>query len=73
MVSMGIIEVDMFSQDVNDPQHPVAESFRELLAEVADQYNCNLLSFSVKRGVVSFSFDDDELMANIIKILQIDD
>ena len=73
MVSTGIIEVDMFSQDVNDPQHPVAESFRELLVEVADQYNCNLLSFSVKRGVVSFSFDDDELMANIIKILQIDE
>ena len=73
MVSMGIIEVDMFSQDVNDPQHPVAESFRELLVEVADQYNCNLLSFSVKRGLVSFSFDDDELMANIIKILQIDE
>lgn len=73
MVSTGIIEVDMFSQDVNDPQHPVAESFRELLVEVADQYNCNLLSFSVKRGLVSFSFDDDELMANIIKILQIDE
>ena len=73
MVSMGIIEVDMFSQDVNDPQHPVAESFRELLVEVADQYNCNLLSFSVKRGLVSFSFDDDELMANIVKILQIDE
>ena len=73
MVSMGIIEVDMFSQDVNDPQHPVAESFRELLVEVADQYNCNLLSFSVKRGIVSFSFDDDELMANIVKILQIDE
>ena len=73
MVSMGIIEVDMFSQDVNDPQHPVAESFRELLGEVADQYGCNLLSFSVQRGVVSFSFDNDELMANIVKILQIDE
>ena len=70
---MGIIEVDMFSRDVNDPQHPIAESFRELLVEVADQYNCNLLSFSVNRGVVSFSFDNDELMADIIKILQIDD
>ena len=70
---MGIIEVDMFSRDVNDQQHPVAESFRELLVEVADQYNCNLLSFSVNRGVVSFSFDNDELMADIIKILQIDD
>ena len=70
---MGIIEVDMFSRDVNDPQHPVAESFQELLVEVAEQYGCSLLSFSVNRGVVSFSFDNDELMANIIKILQIDD
>jgi len=69
---MGIIEVDMFSQDVDDPQHPVAESFKELLAEVADQYGCNLLTFSVQRGVVSFSFDDDELMVDIVKILQID-
>lgn len=70
---MGIIEVDMFSQDVSDPQHPVAESFRELLVEVADQYGCNLMSFSVQKGIVSFSFDSDELMADIIKILRIED
>ena len=70
---MGIIEVEMFSRDVNDPGHPVAESFQELLTEVAEQYNCSLLTFSVNRGVVSFSFDNDELMADIIKILQIDE
>jgi len=70
---MGIIEVEMFSRDVNDPHHPVSESFQELLAEVAEQYGCNLLSFSVNRGVVSFSFDNEELMADIIKILQIDE
>jgi len=70
---MGIIEVEMFSKDVNDPHHPVAESFQELLVEVAEQHGCNLLSFSVDKGVASFSFDNDELMADIIKILQIDD
>ena len=70
---MGLIEVDMFTRDVNDPNHPVAESFRELLVEVADQYGCSLLSFSVNRGVVSFSFDSEELMADIIKMLQIDE
>lgn len=69
---MGIIEVDMFSKDVDDPKHPVAESFRDLLTEVAEQYSCNLESFDVKRGVVSFSFDSDELMADIIKILHPD-
>ncbi|MBN1903499.1 MAG: hypothetical protein JW927_00210 [Deltaproteobacteria bacterium] len=70
---MGIIEVDMFLKDVDDPQHPVAESFRELLTEVAEQYSCNLESFEVKRGIVSFSFDSDELMADIIQILHVDD
>jgi hypothetical protein len=70
---MGIIEVDMFSKDINDPQHPVAESFHELLVEVAEQYGCDLLSFSVNRGIVSFSFDNDELMGDIIKILRIDE
>jgi hypothetical protein len=70
---MGIIEVDMFSKDVDDAQHPVAESFRELLTEVAEQYCCNLESFEVNRGVVSFSFDNEELMADIIKILHLED
>ncbi|NLA75032.1 MAG: hypothetical protein GX846_06150 [Deltaproteobacteria bacterium] len=70
---MGIIEVDMFARDVNDPQHPVAESFRELLVEVAEQYCCDLESFEVKGGVVSFSFNSDELMADIIHILHIND
>ncbi len=70
---MGIIEVDMFSKDVDDPKHPVAESFKELLLEVSEQYGCELLSFSVKKGVVSFSFDNDELMAEVVKLLQIDE
>lgn len=69
---MGIIEVDMFSSDVNTPSHPVAESFRELLTEVAEQYACSLLSFEVEKGVVSFEFDNDELMADIIKILHME-
>lgn len=67
---MGIIEVDMFSSDVNNPQHPVAESFKDLLTEVAEQYDCTLLTFDVQRGVVSFSFDNEELMADIIRILR---
>jgi hypothetical protein len=66
---MGIIEVDMFSADVDDPGHPVAASFRELLEEVALEYECHLESFEVSHGIVSFSFDNDELTAEILKIL----
>jgi hypothetical protein len=67
---MGIIEVDMFAEDVDSPEHPVAESFRELLEEVAASYNCRLLSFHVGQGTVMFSFDNDELAAEILKVLK---
>jgi hypothetical protein len=66
---MGIIEVEMFSKDVDDPGHPVAESFKDLLEEVAAEYECRLESFEVSHGTVSFSFDNDELTAQILKIL----
>ena len=69
---MGIIEIDMFSPDVTGSQHPVAESFRDLLDEVAEQYECKLMTFEVHKGVVSFSFDNEELMADIINILRTD-
>lgn len=68
-IEMGVIEVEMFSEDVDDPEHPVAESFRELLEEVAEEYECHLESFEVSHGTVSFSFDSDELTANILRIL----
>ena len=70
---MGIIEVDMFDDDVDSPGHPVAESFKALLLEVAEQYGCRLVSFEVDRGKVSFSFDDDGLTAEILKILQVEE
>lgn len=66
---MGIIEADMFSKDVDSPEHPVADSFKELLEDVAEQYGCNLISFEVEQGTVLFSFDDDALTAEILKIL----
>jgi hypothetical protein len=67
---MGIIEVEMFSEDVDSPEHAVAESFKELLEEVAEQHKCHLTYFNVQSGTVSFSFDDDELTVKILKILQ---
>lgn len=67
---MGTIEVDMFSEEVDSPTHPEAIIFKTLLEQVADEYECELLSFEVERGIVSFSFDSDELTAEILKILQ---
>lgn len=60
----------MFEEDVNSTEHPLADSFRALLEDVADQYHCRLLLFEVKKGTAVFSFDSDELMADILRILQ---
>jgi hypothetical protein len=67
----GVIEVDLFSEDVDSADHPEAAVFKEMLEEVAGQYKCRLVSFEVERGTVSFSFDNDVLTAEILKILQI--
>lgn len=67
---MGTIEVDMFSEEVDSPDHPDAILFKTLLEQVADDYDCELLSFEVERGTVSFSFNSDELTADILKVLQ---
>ncbi len=67
---MGIIEVDLFSEDMDSLEQPEVVKFRELLEEVADDYQCTLLSFAINRGTVSFSFDDERLTADILGILQ---
>lgn len=67
---MGTIEVHLFSEEVNSTDHPEAVKFRELLEEVAEEYNCKLQSFDVEHGTVSFSFDEDLLTAEILKILE---
>lgn len=68
----GYIEVDMFSTDVDDASHPQAVVFRELLEDVASEYDCSLLSFEVRGGTAVFCFDSEELTADILKILRRD-
>ncbi len=67
---MGFVEVDLFAEDVDSPYHPEAVKFRRLLEEVAEEFGCHLLSFTVDRGTVSFSYDSDELTAKILRILE---
>ena len=68
----GFIEVDLFAEEVNTLDHPKVIHFKKLLEEVAEQYKCNLTSFNIDHGTVIFSFDSDELTAEILKILQND-
>ncbi|MFO8090344.1 MAG: hypothetical protein R6U13_10940 [Desulfatiglandaceae bacterium] len=68
----GYIEVDMFSSDVDDESHPEAAAFRELLEAVASEYDCTLCSFEIRKGTAVFSFDSEDLTAEILKLLQQD-
>ena len=68
--SEGFFEVDLFPAEVDSPDHPYAAQFKEMLESVAREYSCELLSFEVHEGTVSFSFDSDVLTAEIIEILE---
>ncbi len=70
--SFGLIEVDLFSSDVNGLDHPEVIRFRQLLEDVAMEYHSRLLFFNIDQGTVSFSFDNEELMTHVLKILQND-
>ena len=69
---MGIIEVDLFSEDVDSLDHPEVVKFKELLEEVANEYQSYLISFEIESGTVLFSFGNDALNAKIIRLLQTD-
>ncbi|SPD73533.1 conserved hypothetical protein [uncultured Desulfobacterium sp.] len=70
MESAGFIEVEMFSEDVNSLDHPDVKSFKRVLLEVAEEYDCFLVTFEINHGTVTFSFDSDELTAEILTILK---
>ncbi|MFC1885088.1 hypothetical protein ACFL2O_09990 [Thermodesulfobacteriota bacterium] len=66
----GYIEVDMFPADIDSKDHPDVVRFKELLEDVADEYNCCLVSFEIDSGTAMFSFDSEDLMAEIVNILK---
>lgn len=66
---MGVIEVELFEEEVDSLEDPKVVKFRKLLEQVAKEYQCKLVSFRIDRGTVSFSFDDDALHAEILRLL----
>ncbi|MBW1850615.1 MAG: hypothetical protein JRJ15_04140 [Deltaproteobacteria bacterium] len=72
MKSSGFIEIDMFPKEINRLNDPEVTRFKRLLLEVAEGYDCFLVSFEIDHGTVIFSFDSDELTAEILTILRND-
>lgn len=73
METSGFIEIDMFPPEVNSLDHWEVVHFKGILEEVAEDYGCDLVSFEIEKGTVTFSFDSELLMADILKILQNED
>ena len=69
-IASGCFEVDLFSSEVDEVDHPYASQFKDMLESVAEQFECNLISFEVRKGTVIFSFDSDELNAEILDLLK---
>lgn len=67
---MGLIEVDLFTDEVDSEEHPEAEKVKTLLEAVAVEFGSKLLAFEVNQGTVAFSFDSDELTAEVLKLLR---
>lgn len=72
MKSQGTFEIDLFSSEVDSLDHPFVTQFREILEDLADEYRCSLTSFEIDKGTVSFSFDNEEITAEIVNILRND-
>ena len=70
--STGAVEVDLFPKAVDSLDHPEVIRFRELLEDVALEYHCRLIFFDIHCGTVSFSFDSEELTAEILRTLRND-
>ena len=70
--SFGFIEVDLLPPDINSLDHPEVIRFKELLEETAEEYDCTLCCFDINNGIITFSFDNEELMAKILSILRND-
>ena len=66
----GVIEVDLFDKDVNRADHPEVVKFKKVLRDVAEEYHTRLVAFEVHEGTVSFAFDNDELTAEILRVLE---
>lgn len=67
---MGMIEVDLFTDEVDSEEHPEAIKVKTLLEAVAVEFGSELLTFEVNQGTVAFSFDSDELIAEVLKLLR---
>ncbi len=72
MKSHGSFEIELFPSEVDALDHPFVTQFREILEDLAEQYRCSLTAFSIEKGTVSFAFDNEEITAEIVKLLRND-
>ena len=59
--------MNLFGEDVDSLEHPDVQEYYGILKEMAEAYGCNLTGFAIKKGVVLFSFDNNEILYDIME------
>jgi hypothetical protein len=64
---MAALSLTMFAKDTNTIDAPYVSAFRTVLEQIAQDYGSSLTYFSVKHGKVLFSFDNEQVLYDIME------
>jgi hypothetical protein len=64
---MAALSLTMFAKDTNTVDVPYVSAFRHVLEQIAQDYGSSLIYFSVEHGMVSFSFDNEHVLYDIME------
>jgi len=62
---MGMMVMNLFEKTVDSLDDPKVKEFIGLLQNCAKAYKCKMRSFAIHKGVVFFSFDNEEIMRDL--------
>lgn len=63
---MGMIALNLFSEDVDSLNNPRVQEFKSLLENMADAYKTKLRTFAIHKGKVIFSVNDEEMCDDLL-------
>jgi hypothetical protein len=67
---MAALSLTMFAKDTSSIDAPSVGAFRAVLEQIAKDYGSSLTYFSVEHGKVLFSFDNEQLLYDIMEAIR---
>jgi len=63
---MGMMALNLFSEDVDSLDDPRVQEFKSLLENMANAYKTKLRTFAIHKGKVIFSVNDEEMCNDLL-------